>query len=471
MEMVNPTDTAAWRKLMSMQADEGQTDTSSSIVCDDALDLTLDLQRSLISSKGWNALFDLAEETQVLGWRDRMMAGDAINMTENRAVGHMWLRGGERGEVLSELSKMQQFCDKIHQSDKYTDVVNIGIGGSDLGPRFVCDALRHLDRKLNVHFVSNVDAADIEETLQPLNPETTLFVIVSKTFTTQETMMNAALAKAWLGDLSVADHMIAVSTNAGGVQQFGIDPQNMFSFWDWVGGRFSVWSCVGISIALTYGYEVFQEFLDGTKKMDEHFMHTNIHQNMPVLLALAGVWQRNVKDRPAVAVLPYAQNLDLLPDYLQQLDMESNGKSVDRNGHKITDYQTGPIIFGQAGTNGQHSFYQWLHQGTQVIPCEFIRVEASAYDKKHHTVLNIHQESQAEALTIGQDDQSNPHRHYDGMRPSVAIVMNDLSPHAVGQLMALYEHKIFTQGILWNVNSFDQFGVELGKKLASQKAV
>jgi glucose-6-phosphate isomerase len=315
--------------------------------------------------------------------------------------------------------------------------------------------------------VANVDGADIEEVLKPLDPRTTLFVIASKTFTTQETMMNAMFAKKWLGTRDIAKHMIALSTNEDAVAKFGINTDNMFPFWDWVGGRFSVWSAIGMPIALTYGFDIFQEFLNGAKVMDHHFMSQNFENNLPVLLALNGIWNRNFMDRSAVAVLPYSQNLALLPNFLQQVDMESNGKSVDRDGAFIMDYKTGPMVFGQAGTNGQHAFHQWLHQGSDIIPVEFLTIDKTSYDGEHHQVLNAHAQAQSQAFLDG-EAHDDKHRHYNGNRPSVTISISDMSANSIGQLIALYEHKIFVQGMIWNINSFDQFGVELGKKLAKQ---
>lgn len=464
--MGNPAKTPAWKTLESL-AEQAQLGHSSAESIE-ASGITLNMARSFMPDAVINALIELADEQNVTGWRDRMVKGEAINLTEGRAVGHMWLRGGERDDVQAVLQNMQAFVDKIHTSGQFTDVVHIGIGGSDLGPRLVCDALKHMPRRMNVHFVANVDGADIEEALRPLNPETTLFIIASKTFTTQETMMNAAYAKQWLGTLPVAKHMIALSTNEDAVRAFGIDPVNMFPFWDWVGGRFSVWSSIGMPIALAYGFDVFQDFLGGAKSMDQHFLEAQPSQNIPVMLALYGVWNRNFMNRPALAVLPYAQNLALLPNYLQQLDMESNGKSVDRDGQFITDYKTGPVVFGQAGTNGQHAFHQWLHQGTDIVPAEFIKIHVSPYNADHQRVLNAHAEAQAEAFADGFQNHQDRHKHYAGGRPSVTLTLDEVSAASIGSLLALYEHKIFVQGMIWNINSFDQFGVELGKKLATK---
>lgn len=469
--MGNPTQTQAWKNLELLSSSDligGSVQSRGPVVKTQDDGVSLDLSKSMISNDIWDVLFNLAKEQNVESMRDKMFKGDAINITENRAVGHVWLRSGEKLEVQDALQKMQQFIDQTHVDNQFTDVVHIGIGGSDLGPRFVCDALKHLPKKLNVHFVANVDGADIAEVLKPLNPRTTLIVIASKTFTTQETMMNATYAKKWLGNLDVSKHMIALSTNEQAVTKFGINPNNMFPFWDWVGGRFSVWSAIGMPIALAYGFDAFQEFLNGGRAMDSHFKNNEPHLNIPIILALFGIWNRNFMIRPAVAVLPYAQNLSLLANFLQQLDMESNGKSVDRAGEFITDYETGPIVFGQAGTNGQHAFHQWLHQGTDIVPIEFIKVEQSHYDNTHQRILNAHADAQAQAFYDGFESMEDKHRHYVGNRPSITLKINSLSPYTLGQLISLYEHKIFVQGIIWNINSFDQFGVELGKTLANK---
>ena len=458
--MSNPTQTQSWQKLSQMTSDASAP---KSVSCDG---VSIDFSKSMISNDIWDGLLNLAADQNVERARADMFSGEPINVTEKRAVLHTALRSGTNSEVLNVLNQMRAFVEKTHENNKFTDVVHIGIGGSDLGPRLVCDALKHLPKAMSVHFVSNVDGAHIAEILKPLSPETTLFVIASKTFTTQETMMNAKAAKSWLGALPVADHMIALSTNESAVTEFGIDAGNMFPFWNWVGGRFSVWSAIGMPIALTYGFDVFQEFLNGAKAMDDHFVTAPLSENIPVCLALYGVWNRNFMKRPALAVLPYAQNLDHFAAYLQQTDMESNGKSVDRNGDFISDYETGPIVFGQVGTNGQHAFHQWLHQGTDIVPCEIICIKHTHYDADHHRVLNAHAAAQAQAFFEGRSNADNSHRHYVGARPSVMIKLNDLTPFTMGQLLAMYEHKIFVQGVIWNINSFDQWGVELGKDLA-----
>lgn len=464
--MGNPTQCDAWKTLEKLSSNSDGDTLTEPIISTDGLNI--DVSSSMISDQIWAQLCALAKEQNVEHMRDKMFDGEPINITENRAVGHVWLRSGNNPEAENVLNHMHEFVKKTHDENQFTDVVHIGIGGSDLGPRFVCDALKHLPKKMNVHFVANVDGADIAQALRSLNPNKTLIVIASKTFSTQETMMNATYAKKWLADLDISKHMIALSTNTQAVTEFGINPDNMFPFWNWVGGRFSVWSSIGMPIALAYGFDVFKEFLNGGRAMDNHFKTTDIHENIPMILALFGIWNRNFMKRPALAVLPYAQNLSLLTNFLQQLDMESNGKSVDCAGEFITDYKTGPIIFGQAGTNGQHAFHQWLHQGTEIVPCEFITIKKTTYDDEHHKILNANASAQVQAFYNGFESLDNKHKHYQGQRPSLVISLETLNPKALGQLISMYEHKIFVQGIIWNINSFDQYGVELGKKLANQ---
>ena len=463
--MANPLTQSAWARLTDLAKDYSYAPDGPIVQTDN---MTLDMGLSGLNNEILSALIHLAAQQDVEGWRTKMFSGDPINNTEHRAVLHTALRARNRQEVQDELEHMHDFVEKTRKHNMFTDIVHIGIGGSDLGPRFVCEALSHLPANMNVHFVSNVDAAHLRQTLALLTPETTLFIIASKTFTTQETMMNAAMAKEWLGSLPVSDHMIALSTNEQAVKDFGISANNMFPFWDWVGGRFSVWSSIGMPIALAYGFDVFESFLDGGLALDTHFKDAPLEQNMPVLLALNGIWQRNFMNRCAYTALPYAQNLKYWCDFLQQLDMESNGKSVDRDGQAIKDYKTGPIVFGQPGTNGQHAFHQWLHQGTDIVPAEFIEIDYLPYDENHARVLNAHAKAQSEALAYGKGNRQEPHRHYQGGRPSVTIRLNDLSPQSIGSLIALYEHKIFVQGIVWNINSFDQWGVELGKHMAQR---
>jgi glucose-6-phosphate isomerase len=378
-----------------------------------------------------------------------------------------------------------------HTGQRITDIVNIGIGGSDLGPHLVCDALRpYWQRGISAHFVSNVDGTHLVETLRKVSPETTLFCVASKTFTTQETMTNAESARRWLVEAlgsqsAVRQHFVAISTNLEAVRRFGIDAANMFEFWDWVGGRYSLWSAIGLPIALTIGIDAFEELLAGAHEADRHFRSTPFARNIPVLMALAGVWCANFLGIETHVVLPYDQYLELLPAFLQQLDMESNGKSVDHQGQRITDYSTGPIVWGAPGTNGQHAFYQLLHQGTRGVSADFIvatRTHNALGD--HHDKLVANCFAQSEALMRGRSEaevlaelahagksaeqqrQLAPHRVFEGNRPSNTFLLDKLTPRSLGRLLALYEHKVFTQGVIWNINSFDQWGVELGKVLA-----
>jgi glucose-6-phosphate isomerase len=471
-------------------------------------DLLLDYSKNRITEETLRLLLDLARQADVAGWRDRMFAGDRINTTEQRAVLHTALRNRSNRPVAVDgsdvmpavnavLAQIEDFSGRVregvwrgHAGQTITDVVNLGIGGSDLGPLMVCEALKPYQRSdLRPHFVSNVDGAHLVHTLEGLDPGRTLFVVASKTFTTQETMTNAASARAWLverlGDeRAVGRHFVAVSTNAQAVAAFGIDPVNMFAFWDWVGGRYSLWSAIGLPIALAVGFERFEELLAGGHAMDEHFRSAPLERNLPVILALLGVWYRNFLGAESHAVLPYDQHLHRLPAYLQQADMESNGKSVRRDGVPV-DYATGPIIWGEPGTNGQHAFYQLVHQGTALIPADFLAAAESLTPLgDHHDKLLANFFAQPEALAFGKtavQAQAEleregltgaalaallPHKVFPGNRPSNAILYRRLDPATLGRLIALYEHKIFTQGVLWNVNSFDQWGVELGKQLA-----
>ena len=471
-------------------------------------DLLLDYSKNRITDETLRLLLDLARQADVAGWRDRMFAGDRINTTEQRAVLHTALRNRSNRPVAVDgkdvmpavnavLAQMRDFSGRVrdgawrgHAGQTITDVVNLGIGGSDLGPLMVCEALRPYQRSdLRPHFVSNVDGAHLVHTLEGLDPGRTLFVVASKTFTTQETMTNAASARAWLverlGDeRAVGRHFVAVSTNAQAVAAFGIDPANMFVFWDWVGGRYSLWSAIGLPIALAVGFERFEELLAGGHAMDEHFRSAPLERNLPVILALLGVWYRNFLGAESHAVLPYDQHLHRLPAYLQQADMESNGKSVQRDGIPV-DYATGPIIWGEPGTNGQHAFYQLVHQGTALIPADFLAAAESLTPLgDHHDKLLANFFAQPEALAFGKtalQAQAEleregltgaalaallPHKVFPGNRPSNAILYRRLDPATLGRLIALYEHKIFIQGVLWNINSFDQWGVELGKQLA-----
>jgi len=479
------------KTISELCADDAQRFEHFSIKTDGLL---LDYSRHRVSAHTINLLLDLARQAQVESWRDRMFNGDAINTTENRAVLHTALRRPVTDTLVVDgedvmpfihtvLQRMKSFSTDVrngtwtgHTGKAIRNVVNIGIGGSDLGPYMVCEALSHLNKAdIKVHFVSNVDGAHIAQTLEGLEPETSLFVIASKTFTTQETMANAISARDWLltaikDDRAIAKHFVALSTNLDAVKKFGIAPDNMFPFRDWVGGRYSLWSAIGLSICLAVGFENFEKLLQGAHAMDRHFQTAPLEKNMPVILALLGIWYRNFWDAQSCAILPYAQNLHRLPAFLQQLDMESNGKSVDRNGNGVS-YDTGPVIFGEPGTNGQHAFYQLIHQGTTLIPCDLIGViEAPIKTANHHQLLLANMLAQAQALMQGRDlaeSGNNPQKVFDGNRPSSTLLLDRLDAYNLGQLLALYEHKVFVQGIIWNINSFDQWGVELGKVLTT----
>lgn len=457
--------------------------------------LLLDYSRHRVTAETIRLLLDLAAQQDVEGWRRDMFAGAKINTTENRAVLHTALRRADwdRVEVDGEnimtfvqnvRSKMKAFCDAVHSGawtgytgKKIRSIVNIGIGGSDLGPYMVCEALKPWQMPdITMHFVSNVDGTHITEALKQCDPETTLFLVASKTFTTQETMANAQSARAWLlrhlkDDAAIAKHFVALSTNETAVRAFGISTDNMFPFRDWVGGRFSLWSAIGLSIALCLGFDRFDALLQGARSMDEHFQTAPLARNMPVIMALLGVWYRNFLGMGAHAVLPYDQYLHAFPKYLQQTDMESNGKRVTREGVPV-DYDTGPVVFGEPGTNAQHAFYQLLHQGTDVIPCDFVAPLASQNPLgEHHKLLLANLLAQAEALMKGRTAQEaggDAQRVFEGNRPSSILLFDAIDPYHLGRLIALYEHKIFVQGVIWNINSFDQFGVELGKEMAGQ---
>jgi glucose-6-phosphate isomerase len=451
--------------------------------------LTADFSRNHLTDETVALLVKLAEARELGDWRARLFNGYKVNNTEDRAVLHTALRVKSDApvvvdgrNVMPEITDLQKrmaaFADDVREGrwlgatgKPIKDVVNIGIGGSDLGPRMAAGALRRFAGNLHVHFVANADAADILGVLPQLNPETTLFVIVSKTFTTQETLLNAATARKWLtgqlSERSVARHFVAVSANPKAVEEFGIAPSNIFPMWDWVGGRFSLWSSVGLSVMLAIGWNNFKALLDGAAAMDEHFLTAPLAQNMPVLLALAGLWYRNFHGSTCHAVLPYSERLRDLPRYLQQLEMESNGKSVTREGVSI-DYPTAPAIIGECGTIGQHSFHQWLHQGTDVTPVDFIGIrEDDLNQPEHHRVMLANMKAQAEALMQGRQ-ADDPHRANPGNRPSTLLWLDRLDPRSLGLLIALYEHKVFVQGVIWGINSFDQWGVELGKVLAKE---
>ena len=463
-------------------------------------ELLLDYSKNRITDETMALLVRLAGEADVAGWRERMFNGEKINHTENRAVLHVALRNRSNRPVMVDgkdvmpnvnavIERMGAFAEKVrsgewrgYTGERITDVVNIGIGGSDLGPQMVYQALKpYRHPRLKVHFISNVDGAHVKETLEALNPETTLFIVSSKTFTTQETMTNAHYAREWFlaqsqAEKHIARHFVAVSTNRDTVKAFGIDPANMFEFWDWVGGRYSLWSAIGLSIVMAVGAERFVELLEGAHQMDEHFREAPLEKNMPVVLALLGIWYNNFFGAESQAILPYDHYLRSLPAYLEQADMESNGKSVDREG-KAVDYATGQIIWGATGINGQHAFYQLLHQGTKMIPADFIvSVTPHTELQEHHDILIANFLAQTEALMRGrtreetqaQTGQFVSHKVFEGNHPSNALLLQQLTPHALGMLIALYEHKIFVQGVIWNLNSYDQWGVELGKQLASR---
>jgi glucose-6-phosphate isomerase len=469
-----------------------------------------DYSKNRMDANTRDLLIQLADECGLRAAIDAQFAGDPINATEGRAVLHTALRNRSNTPVIVNghdvmpdvnrvLAQMEAFTRSVHSGEwkgftgnVITDVVNIGIGGSDLGPVMVCEALKAFRNKaIALHFVSNVDGTHIAETLAKVNPETTLFVIASKTFTTQETMTNAQTARDWFlkyakDESHVAKHFVALSTNQAAVEAFGIDSANMFAFWDWVGGRYSLWSAIGLPIALSLGFERFKELLEGAHAMDQHFRTAEFSENMPVLMALLGIWYANFFGAASHAILPYDQYLHRFAAYLQQGDMESNGKSVDRNGKRV-QYSTGPIIWGEPGTNGQHAFYQLIHQGTQLIPCDFIAPAISQNPiGKHHTLLLSNFFAQPEALMNGKDratveaelkakgmNESEiafhaPFRIFEGNRPTNSILIRELSPYNLGALIAAYEHKIFVQGAIWNVYSYDQWGVELGKQLANR---
>lgn len=456
--------------------------------------LRIDYSRQRITRETLDLLFALARACRVEYWRAEMFDGAAINTTENRPVLHTALRRRAGDTVFvngqdimpgihDTFRRMAEFSRAVHNGTwtghngkRIDTIINIGIGGSDLGPRMVVEALRPYHIKgQTIHFVANVDGADLENALCDANPETTLFLVASKTFTTQETMQNAHSARKWLvnhfGDEScVHRHFAAMSTNADAVRAFGINTDVMFPFGEWVGGRYSLWSSIGLSICLAAGYENFQALLDGGSAMDQHFQTAPLEQNAPILLALLGVWSRNFCGYGCHAVLPYDQNLARFPAYLQQTDMESNGKRVSRDGTDLP-YPTGPVVFGEPGTNGQHAFFQLLHQGSDIIPCDFIgALEPHNSYRDHHRLLLANMVAQADAMMRGRalaESGNDPARTFPGNRPSTILLFDRMTPYALGQLVALYEHKIFVQGVVWGINSFDQFGVELGKILAN----
>lgn len=519
MKNINPTQTAAWQALQKhfdemkdvtiadLFAKDGDRFSKFSATFDDQM--LVDYSKNRITEETLAKLQDLAKECDLAGAIKSMFSGEKINRTENRAVLHVALRNRSNTPILVDgkdvmpevnavLEKMKTFSEAIisgewkgYTGKAITDVVNIGIGGSDLGPYMVTEALRPYKNHLNMHFVSNVDGIHIAEVLKKVNPETTLFLVASKTFTTQETMTNAHSARDWFlkaaGDEKhVAKHFAALSTNAKAVGEFGIDTANMFEFWDWVGGRYSLWSAIGLSIVLSIGFDNFVELLSGAHAMDKHFSTTPAEKNLPVLLALIGIWYNNFFGAETEAILPYDQYMHRFAAYFQQGNMESNGKYVDRNGN-VVDYQTGPIIWGEPGTNGQHAFYQLIHQGTKMVPCDFIAPAITHNPlSDHHQKLLSNFFAQTEALAFGKSrevveqeyrDQGKdpatldyvvPFKVFEGNRPTNSILLREITPFSLGALIALYEHKIFTQGVILNIFTFDQWGVELGKQLANR---
>ena len=509
LKSINPTQTSAWKNLQHhfesikdehmvswFNADSDRA-SKMNIKWEDFF---LDFSKNRITPQTLKLLKDLAEEIQLDDAISKYFDGEKINKTEGRAVLHTALRAPEDAEVFYEgnnvipeiyevKNKIRQFSQEVIEGGRkgftnkaFTDIVNIGIGGSDLGPAMVVDALSYYKNHLNVHFVSNVDGDHVNEVLKKLNPETTLFVIVSKTFTTQETLSNATTIKQWFLQHAtqddIAKQFVAVSTNIEKVKAFGIDPQNIFPMWDWVGGRFSLWSAVGLSISLAVGFEHFDALLKGAHKMDIHFKEEKFEQNIPMILAFLSIWYNNFFKAESEAIIPYTQYLNQFATYLQQAIMESNGKSIDRTGNKV-NYQTGNLIWGEPGTNSQHAFFQLIHQGTKLIPADFIGFAQSLHGNQDHqdklmsnffaqTEALLNGKTKAEVLAEDTAEAIVPYKIFDGNKPTNTIFINQLTPESLGKLIAMYEHKIFVQGVVWNVFSYDQFGVELGKQLAGK---
>ncbi len=451
--------------------------------------LFFDYSKQRITKDAISELISLLDKNNFQAKRDAMFEGEKINITEGRAVLHTALRAPKSAtvevngkniipEIHTTLDRIEKLSNQIRNGDykgathkNITDVVSIGIGGSDLGPRMVYEALNDHNQPIKTHFVSNIDADDLLSTLQICNPETTLFIVISKSFSTQETLQNALSARHWVGQEITGDiskHFICVSANVDKAVEFGIAEDNIYPMWEWVNGRFSLWSAVGLPLAIGLGFENFRSLLDGAYEIDEHFKTAPFDKNIPVLMALIGVWNRNFLDFSCHAVLPYAEKLSLYTAYLQQLEMESNGKQTDLEGKNITDYKTGPTLFGEAGTNGQHSFYQLLHQGSDIIPCDFIGAINSTHEHDDHSeILTAHMLAQGQAMMQGKSDSEDRHGYFEGNRPSLTLLIEKLDAYHLGMLIALYEHKVLVQGHIWNINSFDQFGVELGKKMAN----
>ena len=509
LKSINPTKTTAWKKLqhhfesikdehmVSWFNDDSNRTSKMSVKWEDFF---LDFSKNRITSETLKLLKDLAEEVQLDDAISKYFDGEKINKTEGRAVLHTALRAPENAEVFYEgnnvvpeiyevKEKIKQFSQEVIEglrkgftNKAFTDIVNIGIGGSDLGPAMVVDALSYYKNHLNVHFVSNVDGDHVHEVLKKLNPETTLFVIVSKTFTTQETLSNATTIKQWFLQHAtqddIAKQFVAVSTNIEKVKAFGIDSQNIFPMWDWVGGRFSLWSAVGLSISLAVGFDQFDAMLKGAHKMDVHFKEEKFEQNIPTLLAFLSIWYNNFFKAESEAIIPYTQYLNQFATYLQQAIMESNGKSIDRAGDKVS-YQTGNLIWGEPGTNSQHAFFQLIHQGTKLIPADFIGFAKSLHGNQDHqdklmsnffaqTEALLNGKTNTEVIAEGTNEAIIPYKIFEGNRPTNTIFIDQLTPESLGKLIAMYEHKIFVQGVVWNVFSYDQFGVELGKQLAGK---
>ena len=516
LQKINPSETTAWLKVQS-HFEKMQQSSMKELFASDTKraekfhiqwnDFLVDYSKNIVNQETLDLLLNFANEVQLKQAISSYFEGDVINQTENRAVLHTALRAKESAnvmvdgvnvmpEVYSVKNKIKNFSNEVISGNKkgftgkpFTDIVNIGIGGSDLGPVMIVEALQFYKNHLNVHFVSNVDGDHVNEVIKKLNPETTLFVVVSKTFTTQETLSNAETIRSWFLQSAkqddVAKHFVAVSTNIQKVTEFGINPDNVFPMWDWVGGRFSVWSAVGLSVSLAVGFDNFSKLLNGANEMDEHFKNESFDKNIPVILALLSIWYNNFFEAESEAIIPYTQYLQKLAPYLQQANMESNGKSRDRNGNPV-NYQTGTIIWGEPGTNSQHAFFQLIHQGTKLIPTDFIGFKQSLYgNKEHHDKLMSNFFAQTEALLMGKTEAQVkeefekqgvsgekadfllPFKVFSGNKPTNTILIDKLTPESLGALVAMYEHKIFVQGIIWNIFSYDQWGVELGKQLAN----
>ena len=437
------------------------------------------------NAKTIQLLTQLADDCGLSSWRERMISGEAINHTEGRPVLHMALRGstpsdlevdGENTEqfINGILEQMKTFTDTLRAEKRFTQIVNIGVGGSDAGPRLICQALKkYQDKSLDIHFLSTIDPAEAHELFEELDPKKTLFIVASKSFGTQETLTNFELAKNWMiangFDECWSEHFVAVTSRADRAMDIGFEERCIFNMGEWVGGRFSLWSSIGLIIPIALGFENFKALLDGAHRADQHFMKADLDKNIPVLMAMLGIWHRNFFDFESTCVLPYNRNLRAIPTFVQQLEMESNGKRVDRQGDVITDYHTCPVVFGEVGTNAQHAFFQMLHQGTTITPCDFIVTQNALYDdamKDKHSLLLSNVYGQMKALMVGDRNPDLPHKDFPGDRPSTLMMLDNLTPESVGMMLAFYEHKTFVQGVVWNLNSYDQWGVELGKKLA-----